>query len=61
MAEGIAFVRLNQDKAGEWRWRAVAHNGEPIADSAEGYRSKESALEGIRLNYGDVDVRVVAD
>ena len=26
-----------QDKAGEWRWRRVAPNGEIIADSAEGY------------------------
>lgn len=26
-----------QDKAGEWRWKRVAPNGEIIADSAEGY------------------------
>ncbi len=26
-----------QDKAGEWRWKRVAGNGEIIADSAEGY------------------------
>jgi len=26
-----------QDKAGEWRWRRVAPNGDILADSGEGY------------------------
>lgn len=53
----VAFVLLKQDKAGEWRWTAIAHNGEPIADSAEGYTRREGAVEGVRLNYGEVEIR----
>ncbi|MFN2299291.1 MAG: HVO_2922 family protein [Anaerolineales bacterium] len=36
-----------KDKGGEYRWRLVAPNGQSIADSGEGYSSKESCLEGI--------------
>lgn len=36
------------DNAGEWRWRLVASNDEIIADSAEGYASKQGAERGIR-------------
>ena len=28
---------IYQDKAGEWRWKRVAPNGDIIADSGEGY------------------------
>ncbi|MEN3220705.1 YegP family protein [Mycolicibacterium porcinum] len=37
---------LYQDKAGEYRFRLKAGNGETIAAS-EGYKSKASALNGI--------------
>lgn len=48
--ESINYVRLRWNAYTEnWYWTAVAHNGESIADGAE----------GIRLNYGDVEVRVV--
>lgn len=36
------------DSAGEWRWRLVASNDQIIADSGEGYRSKQGAERGIR-------------
>ncbi|WP_458210808.1 HVO_2922 family protein [Haladaptatus sp. NG-SE-30] len=36
-----------QDKAGEWRWRLVVPNGNIIADSGEGYSSKQGAKRGI--------------
>ena len=39
---------LYQDRASEWRWRLVASNGNIIADSAEGYSSKQGAKRGIR-------------
>jgi hypothetical protein len=39
---------LYQDRASEWRWRLVASNGNIIADSAEGYASKQGAKRGIR-------------
>jgi len=37
---------LYTDKAGEFRWRLKARNGEPIGKS-EGYKAKTSALNGI--------------
>ena len=37
---------LYTDKAGEYRWRLKARNGEPIGKS-EGYKAKTSAVNGI--------------
>ena len=37
-----------EDAAEEWRWRLVAANGNIIADSGEGYTSKQGAKRGIR-------------
>ncbi|HEY9408361.1 MAG TPA: YegP family protein [Jiangellaceae bacterium] len=37
---------LKQDKAGEYRFNLVAGNGEVVA-SSEGYKRKDSALNGI--------------
>lgn len=28
-----------QDETGEWRWKLVAHNGNTMADSGEGYKN----------------------
>lgn len=39
---------LYQDTADEWRWRLVVSNGNIIADSGEGYTSKQGAERGIR-------------
>lgn len=39
---------LYEDAGGEWRWRLVAANGNIIADSGEGYASKQGARRGIR-------------
>ena len=38
---------LYEDKAGEYRFRLKAGNGEVIALASEGYSSKASALKGI--------------
>lgn len=38
---------LFRDVAGEWRWRLIAANGNIIADSGEGYSSKQGAKRGI--------------
>lgn len=35
------------DSANEWRWRLIASNGNIIADSGEGYRSKQGVKRGI--------------
>ncbi|QLH79650.1 DUF1508 domain-containing protein [Halosimplex rubrum] len=53
-----------RDSAGEWRWRLVATNGNIIADSGEGYNSKQGAKRGIdsvRRNAPDADVEVLPD
>jgi uncharacterized protein YegP (UPF0339 family) len=38
-----------RDQDGEFRWRYRAKNGKIIADSAEGYKSKDKCLHGIWL------------
>jgi uncharacterized protein YegP (UPF0339 family) len=41
-----------QDKAGGWRWTLHARNGKVIADSAEGYVSRRSAVAMCkRINF----------
>lgn len=45
---GDPRFELFVDGAGEWRWRLVASNEEIIADSGEGYSSKQAARRGIR-------------
>ncbi|WP_338741143.1 HVO_2922 family protein [Haloplanus salilacus] len=42
-----ARFELFVDAADEWRWRLVASNGNIIADSGEGYSSKQGAKRGI--------------
>jgi uncharacterized protein YegP (UPF0339 family) len=42
-----AKFELYKDTKGEFRWRLVASNGQTIATSGEGYKSKESAKDGI--------------
>ncbi len=42
-----ASFELYEDHAGEWRWRLVHRNGNIIADSGEGYSSKQAAKKGI--------------
>lgn len=37
-----------QDANDEWRWRLVATNGNIIADSGEGYASKQGVERGIQ-------------
>jgi len=37
-----------QDKAGEWRWR-FSFNEKIMADSGEGYTSKQHAKRALRL------------
>jgi len=41
-----AKFELYKDKAGEFRWKLIAPNGQTIA-VGEGYKSKDSAKNGI--------------
>jgi uncharacterized protein YegP (UPF0339 family) len=36
-----------KDKGGQFRWRLVAPNGKSIAESGEGYSTKQACLDGI--------------
>ncbi|NWG75006.1 MAG: DUF1508 domain-containing protein [Rubrivivax sp.] len=38
---------LYKDNFGEFRWMLVASNGQMIANSGEGYKSKDNAKAGI--------------
>jgi len=51
--ESKATFGLYEDSADEWRWRLRHDNGNIIADSGEGYASKQKAkqgLESVRAN-----------
>ncbi|MFB6073462.1 MAG: HVO_2922 family protein [Haloarculaceae archaeon] len=43
-----ATFELYEDQAGEYRWRLVHDNGNVIADSGEGYASKQKARQGLQ-------------
>ncbi|MFC6975742.1 HVO_2922 family protein [Halomicroarcula sp. GCM10025709] len=43
-----ATFELYVDSADDWRWRLRHDNGNIIADSGEGYASKDKAKQGIR-------------
>jgi uncharacterized protein YegP (UPF0339 family) len=55
-----ATFEVYQDNADDWRWRLRHSNGNIIADSGEGYASKQKAKQGIesvKNNATDADVR----
>jgi uncharacterized protein YegP (UPF0339 family) len=43
----MAKFEIFKDKTGQYRWRLLASNGRTIADSGEGYSSKQACLDGI--------------
>lgn len=45
-------TELYEDKAGGWRWRRVAPNGEIIADSAEAYTRHADAKASAKRTFG---------
>lgn len=57
-----AKFELYEDEAGEYRWRLVHFNGNIIADSGEGYASKQKARQGLRsVKQNAPDAEVVED
>lgn len=42
-----ATFEIYQDRAGQWRWRLVHNNGNIIADSGEGYASRQKCEQGL--------------
>jgi uncharacterized protein YegP (UPF0339 family) len=54
-----ATFEVYEDRAGKWRWRLVHDNGNIIADSGEGYASRqkcEQGLESVKQNAPGADV-----
>jgi uncharacterized protein YegP (UPF0339 family) len=43
-----AKFQVYKDNAGQWRWRLKAPNGRNIADSGEGYDTKDAVIQGIK-------------
>jgi amphi-Trp domain-containing protein len=43
-----AVFELYRDSADEWRWRLLHDNGNIIADSGQGYSSKQKAKQGLQ-------------
>jgi uncharacterized protein YegP (UPF0339 family) len=59
-----ATFEVYEDRQDKWRWRLVHDNGNIIADSGEGYASRqkcEQGLESVRRNAADADVTEVND
>jgi uncharacterized protein YegP (UPF0339 family) len=53
-ASDLTFV-LYKDKAAEFRWRLKASNGEILATSGDGYKSKASAKQAIESLQSHAD------
>jgi len=54
-----ATFEIFEDRAGQWRWRLVHANGNIIADSGEGYASRQKCRQGltsVKTNAADADV-----
>ncbi|WP_396612396.1 HVO_2922 family protein [Haloferax sp. S1W] len=54
-----AEFQLFTDAGGKYRWRLVHDNGNIIADSGEGYASKQKAeqgIESVKANAPDAPV-----
>ena len=57
-----ATFEVYEDRSGEWRWRLVHDNGNIIADSGEGYASRqkcEQGLESVRENAPGAGLELV--
>ena len=57
-----ATFELYADRVDEWRWRLVHDNGNILADSGEGYSSKQKCKQGIesvKRNAPDADIEDV--
>ena len=58
--EGTMRFEVYRDKAGEYRWRLLASNGQITADAGEGYTRREDAHRAIAaLLKGISDVVIV--
>lgn len=57
-----ATFEVYEDAADEWRWRLVHDNGNVIADSGEGYASKQrvkTGIESVKTNAAGAPIETV--
>jgi len=57
-----ATFEVYEDREGKWRWRLVHDNGNIIADSGEGYATRqkcEQGLASVKQNAPDAGVAAV--
>ncbi|GGL34265.1 YegP family protein (plasmid) [Halarchaeum sp. CBA1220] len=54
-----ATFEVYTDASDEWRWHLIHDNGNIIADSGEGYASRQKAeqgIESVKENAPDADI-----
>ncbi len=54
---GLEF-EVYRDERGEYRWRLWSENGNKIAASGEGYRSRSACMRGIEIVRGSFDAGI---
>lgn len=52
-------IEIYNDAAGECRWKVISSNGKIIAESSEGYRSKESCERSLEIAKRAAEADVV--
>lgn len=56
-----ATFELYRDRGDEWRWRLRHDNGNIVADSGEGYATKQKAeqgIESVKSNASDAPIKL---
>lgn len=48
-------VKYYKDKAGKWRWRRTAANGEIVGSSTQGYLNKKDCIENFERNCSKIN------
>lgn len=59
-----ATFQVYLDEIEDWRWRLLHDNGNIIADSGQGYSSKQAAVRGIesvKRNASEAEIEEVPD
>lgn len=57
MSVDVVKTVTKQDGRGEWRWTGYDSNGEPVADSNEGYADRSYCEDAARSLFPNADHR----
>lgn len=58
MSVEVHTVIVYSDQAGNWRWHGKDSNHEVVAESGEGYISKDYCLDAAKSLFPNIDVKV---